>query len=82
MVDTQQFQSVLKVDSARWFGYPFQAELQVARYRQVRKQIEDENQQDAEFFYQYLKKVQERFSDRLVCREPKPLGIRRKKKVA
>ena len=54
----------------------------VEQVRQVRKQIEKENQQDPEFFYQYLKRIQERFSDRLVCREPKPLGIRRKKKVA
>jgi hypothetical protein len=54
----------------------------VEQVRQVRKQIEDENQRDPEFFYQYLKRIQERFSDRLVCRQPKPLGIRRKKKVA
>ena len=54
----------------------------VEQVRQVRKQIEDENQQDPEFFYQALKRIQERFPDRLVRREPKPLGIRRKKKVA
>jgi len=34
MVDTQQFQYVRKVDSARLFGYSLQAELQVTRYRQ------------------------------------------------
>jgi len=54
----------------------------VEQVRQVRRQIEDENQQDPELFYQHLKKIQERLSDRLVCRQPKPLATSMKKRVA
>jgi hypothetical protein len=54
----------------------------VEEVRQVRRQIEDETQQDPELFYQHLKKIQEPLSDRLVCRQPKPLATPKKKKVA
>jgi hypothetical protein len=54
----------------------------VEQVRRVRKEIEEENQQDPELLYQHLKKIQERFSDRLVCRKPKPLVASTKAKVA
>jgi hypothetical protein len=54
----------------------------VEQVRQVRRQIEDENQQDPELFYQYLKKIQEPLSDRLVRCQPKPLATTTKKRVA
>ena len=54
----------------------------VKQVRQVRRGIEDENQQDPELFFQHLKRIQERFSDRLVCRKPKPLATTTKKRVA
>jgi len=54
----------------------------VEQVRQVRKQIEGETQQDPELFYQHLRKIQEPLSDRLVCRQPKPLATTKKKKVA
>jgi len=54
----------------------------VKQVRQVRREIEDENQQDPELFFQHLKRIQERFSDRLVCRKPKPLATTTKKRVA
>jgi len=54
----------------------------VEQVRQVRRKIEDENQKDPELFYQHLKKIQERFSDRLVCRKPKPLVPITKTRVA
>ena len=54
----------------------------VEQVRQVRRQIEDENQQDPELFYQHLKRIQERLSDRLVCREPKRLATTAKERVA
>jgi len=54
----------------------------VKEVRQVRRKIEEENQQDPELFYQHLKKIQERLSDRLVCRKPKPLVTSTKARVA
>jgi len=54
----------------------------VEQVRQVRRQIEDETQQDPELFYQYLKKIEEPLSDRLVCRKPKPLVTITKTRVA
>ena len=54
----------------------------VEQVRQVRREIEDETQQDPELFYQHLKKIQERLSDRLVCRKPKPLVTITKTRVA
>lgn len=54
----------------------------VEQVRQIRRKIEDENQQDAELFYQHLKKMQERLSDRLVCRKPKPLVTITKTRMA
>ena len=54
----------------------------VEQVRQVRRRIEDENQQDPELFYQHLKKIQERLSDRLVCRKPKRLATTAKERVA
>jgi len=54
----------------------------IEQVRQVRRQIEDETQQDPELFYQHLMKIQEPLSDRLVCRQPKPLSNTKKKKVA
>jgi len=54
----------------------------VEQVHQVRRQIDDENRQDPELFYQHLKKIQERLSDRLVCRQPKPLATITKKRVA
>lgn len=54
----------------------------VEKVRQVRREIEEETQQDPELFYHYLKKIQEPFSDRFVCRQPKPLADPKKKKVA
>jgi hypothetical protein len=54
----------------------------VEQVRQVRRKIEDENQQDPELFYQHLKKFQERLLDRLVCRKPKPLATVTKTRVA
>jgi hypothetical protein len=57
-------------------------DLIVDQVRQVRRQIEEETEQDPELFYKYLKKIQEPLSDRLVCRQPKPLATPKKKKVA
>ena len=54
----------------------------IEEVRRGRKQLEDEIQQDAELYYQLLKKIQEPLSDRLVCRQPKPLATPKKKKVA
>jgi len=54
----------------------------VEQVRQVRRKIEDENQQDPELFYRHLKKIQEGLSDRLVCRKPKPLVPITKTRVA
>jgi len=54
----------------------------VEQVRQVRRQIESETQQDPELFYQHLKEIQGPLSDRLVCRQPKPLVTPKKKKVA
>ena len=54
----------------------------VEQVRQVRREIEDETQQDPELFYQHLKKIQERLSDRLVCRKPKALVTITKTRVA
>ena len=45
----------------------------VEQARQIRRKIEDENQQDPELFYEHLKNIQERLPDRPVCRKPKPL---------
>jgi len=47
----------------------------VEQVREIRRQVERETQQDPELYYQHLRKVQERFSGRLVCRQPKPLSI-------
>ena len=54
----------------------------VEQVRHVRREIEDENRQDPELFYQHLKKIQERLSDRLVCRKPKPLATITKARMA
>lgn len=54
----------------------------VKEVRRIRRQIEDEAKRDPELFYQHLKKIQESFSDKLVCRQPKPIVVRKKKKVA
>ena len=54
----------------------------VKEVRRIRRQIEDEAQRDPDLFYQHLKKIQEPLSDRLVCRQPKPLLATKKKKVA
>lgn len=54
----------------------------VKEVRRIRRQIEDEAKRDPELFYQNLKKIQEPFSNRLVCRHPKPLVAPKKKKVA
>ena len=54
----------------------------VEQVRQIRREIEDENQQDPELFYQHLKEIQGPLLDRLVCRQPKPLVTPKKKKVA
>jgi len=54
----------------------------VEQVREVRRQIEDETHQDPELFYQHLKKIEERISDRLICRQPKPLETIKKKRVA
>ena len=54
----------------------------VEQVRQVRRKIEEETQQDPELFYQHLKKIQERFPDRLVCRKPKPIVTITKTRVA
>jgi hypothetical protein len=54
----------------------------VEQVRQTRKRIERECQQDSELFYQHLKKTQERLSECLVRRKPKPLATTTKKKVA
>ena len=45
----------------------------VEQVREIRRQVERETQQDPELYYQRLRKLQERFSGRLVCRRPKPL---------
>jgi hypothetical protein len=54
----------------------------VQQVRQVRREIEDENKQDPELYYQCLKKLQKTLTSRLVCREPKPLPTTMKKRVA
>ena len=54
----------------------------VQQVRQVRRQIEDENQRDPDLYYQYLKKLQKGLANRLVCREAKPLATPTKKGVA
>jgi len=54
----------------------------VQQVRQVRRQIEDENQRDPDLYYQYLKNLQKGLTNRLVCREPKPLATSTKKRVA
>jgi hypothetical protein len=54
----------------------------VQQVREIRRQIDDENQHDPELYYQYLKKLQRGLSARLVCRKPKPLITTTKKKGA
>jgi hypothetical protein len=51
----------------------------VQEVRDIRYQIEKECQQDPEKYYKHLKSVQERFSDRLVCRKPNPLPVVKQK---
>jgi hypothetical protein len=43
--------------------------------REIRHQIECETHHDPELYYQHLRKLQETFSGRLVCRPPKPLPL-------
>jgi hypothetical protein len=54
----------------------------VEQVRQIRRKIDEETKQDPELLYQHLKKIQERLSDRLICRKPKPLVTSTKTKVA
>lgn len=54
----------------------------VQQVREIRRQIEHENQYDPELYYQYLRKLQEVLSGRLVCRQPKRLLITGGKRVA
>jgi len=54
----------------------------VEQVRQIRRKIDEETKQDTELLYQHLKKIQERLSDRLICRKPKPLVTSTKTKVA
>ncbi|MBM4338503.1 MAG: hypothetical protein FJ110_03060 [Deltaproteobacteria bacterium] len=54
----------------------------VKEVRRIRKQIENEAKRDPELFYQHLKKMQKPFSEQIVCRQPKPLVVFKKKKVA
>jgi hypothetical protein len=52
----------------------------IRQVRKTRHQIEIETQQDPDLYYQHLVKLQETFSERLVCRKPKLLqGVIRKK---
>ncbi len=54
----------------------------VEEVRAIRHQLERETQQDAELYYQRLKTLQEKFSGRLVCRQPKPLPPREGERAA
>ncbi len=45
----------------------------VEQVREIRHQVEREAHQDPELYYQRLRKLQETFARRLVCRQPKPL---------
>ena len=46
----------------------------VEQVRAIRHELERDTQRDPELYYQRLKTLQERFSGRLVCRQPKPLS--------
>jgi hypothetical protein len=46
----------------------------VEQVREIRRQIEFETHQDPELYYQRMRKLQEKFRDRLVCRRPKSLS--------
>ena len=45
----------------------------VKEIREIRHSIDKECEGDSQKYYQHLKKIQEKFTDRLVCRHPKHL---------
>ncbi|MBL7177225.1 MAG: hypothetical protein ISS66_15485 [Desulfobacteraceae bacterium] len=51
----------------------------VQEVRNIRHQIEKECHQDPEKYYQHLKSLQEKLSERLVCRKPNPLPVAKQK---
>jgi hypothetical protein len=54
----------------------------VEEVRAIRHQLERETQRDPELYYQRLRTLQEEFSGRLVCRQPKPLPPREGERAA
>jgi hypothetical protein len=54
----------------------------VGEVRAVRHQLECETHRDPDLYYQRLRTLQEKFSDRLVCRQPKPLPPREGERAA
>lgn len=54
----------------------------VEEVRAIRDQIERETQRDPELYYQRLRILQEKFSGRLVCRQPKPLSLGKGERAA
>lgn len=51
----------------------------VQEVRNIRHQIEKECHQDPEKYYQYLKSLQEKLGERLVCRKPNSLPVAKQK---
>jgi hypothetical protein len=51
----------------------------VREVRETRHEIEKDCQQDPEKYYQHLRTYQEKFVDRLVCRQPKLLATAKQK---
>jgi len=54
----------------------------VKQVRKIRHQIERETHQDPELYYQRMRKLQEKFPERLVCRQPKLLPVAAEERTA
>ena len=48
----------------------------VREIREIRHKIEQECKDDAEAFYQWLTKSQQKLGERLICRQPKILPVK------
>lgn len=53
----------------------------VEKVREIRRQIEEECQNDIKNYYKYLTTVQKKYSDRLVRRSPKPIQISKRQMI-
>ena len=51
----------------------------VREVREIRHEMEKECRQDPEKYYQHFQGLQKKLAKRLVCRQPKPLAVSKKK---